>query len=84
MKSTLLISLMMAFSLQAFAEGELKNFTPGTYSLKQGKLMECGAGDFAVRDSGTNVGLGDLHGFDLKNATGSLPGDAPGDEGCIY
>jgi hypothetical protein len=84
MKSKFLYTILFLVSISAFADGELKNFTPGIYSLKSGPAEQCGDGQFEVRDNGTNLGLGYLHGFDLTNAGKSMPGDAPGDDGCIY
>jgi hypothetical protein len=84
MKTTLLLSLLLSGFAAFAADGTLKNFQPGTYSLKTGNLVQCGAGEFEVRDNGTNLALGPMHAFDLNNEAVSRQGDTPGDEECIY
>lgn len=63
----------------------LANFKPGRYLLLNGQDDLCGgSGQFYLRDHGTNLALGDLHGFNTKPSEETLPSDAPGDEGCVY
>lgn len=62
----------------------LKFFHAGQYRLADGESELCGEGEFRLRDHGRNVELGPLHGYDLKNQTGSMKGDSEGDESCLY
>ena len=81
----LILSACALMTSVAFGkEHNLKNFSPGQYKLTEGKIGECGDGEFVIRDEGKNVGLGALHGFNLESKIEQVKGDAPGDEGCVY
>lgn len=86
MKYSLLILALVVMS-QARAKVEAKslaNFRPGVYALEKGDIDLCDEGDFYLRDNGANVALGEYHGFDTIAKSEAVPGDAPGDEGCMY
>lgn len=62
----------------------LPHFKPGVYSLIRGEINLCGDGDFYLDKDGKSVTLGYYHGFEIHDDQVTLPGDAPGDSGCVY
>lgn len=62
----------------------LPHFKPGVYTLIRGEINLCGDGDFYLNKDGKFVTLGYYHGFEIHDDQVTLPGDAPGDSGCVY
>ena len=91
MRSTVIIlslATVALFITTPFAQAKKSKpsitFTPGTYSLVEGKMETCGDGEFHWRDGKSNIALGVFHGFQTKAATEAMPSDIPEEKGCVY
>jgi hypothetical protein len=60
------------------------HFTPGKYVLEDGDEECDDDGPMGPREDGETFAVGDRHGFELATQSLEMPGDAPGDEDCVY